>query len=142
MWGKDIYRYIGENKMMKIRFRYTVKRENGFIFSEIFTLEQIENGAVKIWIKLNFINEKDIIAKDLFTTRQTEDAKDIYAGDIIKSNLFECGIVYFCKEYLGFFVCYDDKDGCETLVIPLSELKDIEIIGDEYRNPELLEGIK
>jgi hypothetical protein len=55
--------------MQEIKIRYTVRRQNGFVFSEIFTLEQIEKGEVAEWIKINYINTDDL-HKDIFTSKQ------------------------------------------------------------------------
>ncbi len=43
-----------------IKIKYTVKRENGYTFTRIFQIQEIENGEVKQWIDVNFITEAQI----------------------------------------------------------------------------------
>ena len=63
--------------MKEIKFRYTCKRDNGWIFSEIFTLNQIENGEVSLWIKVNIIKEEQI-TREQFTSFYDKNKKEVY----------------------------------------------------------------
>jgi len=63
--------------MQEIKIRYTVKRKNGFVFSEIFTLKQIEEGKVSEWIKVNYIVTDDL-RKDLFTGKQDKSYNKLF----------------------------------------------------------------
>ena len=46
--------------MREIKFRYVCVRENGHIFSRIFTLEQIESGEVRQWWELNLVGKSEL----------------------------------------------------------------------------------
>jgi len=48
------------------KLRYTVKRKNGHIFSEIFSLREIEDGYVKKWFENNHIGGADEIFKEQY----------------------------------------------------------------------------
>ena len=126
--------------MREIKFRYTVIRENGYVFSEIFTLEQIEKGEVKIWSEMNHVN-MDAVKKNQFIDLHDRTGKEIYDADVM---LWPDGY----KQIIGF-----NEKHTETSV------RDIEtsfgyhfdsqhpvdkgnIIGNIHENPELLEAVK
>jgi hypothetical protein len=43
--------------MTEIKIRYTVKRENGFTFSQIFSIQDIERGDAKLWFERNYVSD-------------------------------------------------------------------------------------
>ena len=119
--------------MQEIKLRYIVVRENGFIFSKIFQLPEIENGLVAEWIESNNINPKDINV-DLFTGKQIKNV-DAYEHDIIKSKIGIAGIIY--NPNLSRFEA-STIYGRIALHTYLQENPDSEIIGNKYQNPELI----
>ena len=68
----------------EIKFRYICKRENGHIFSRIFTLEQIESGEVRQWWELNHVG-KNKLHKNQYTEIKDNNGKEIYDGDKIQN---------------------------------------------------------
>ncbi len=108
--------------MREIKFRYVIKRSNGHVFSETFTMKQIENGEALLFIKINNAREKDVF-KDQYAGLKDKNGVEIYAGD--KDD--EYGVVVFDNEYLGFFCRpnYPNKEGDK----PLYDCPLFEIIG-------------
>jgi len=70
--------------MRPIKFDYLVKRENGYCFHQIFTIEDIENGNCVAWLNANIVCEGELHRRQ-FTGR-----KDWWEGDIAEQN----GIIY------------------------------------------------
>lgn len=76
-----------------------------------------------------------------FTGLQDSKGVDIYEGDICISFELSDSEAYMCqweKEYLGFWFYCKETDtylGCASY-------KNLEVIGNIYENPELLEGEK
>lgn len=69
--------------MREIKFRYTCKRDNGFIFSQIFTLEEIERGVAFTWANANLV-DIDKVIKEQFTGLLDANGREIYEGDIVQ----------------------------------------------------------
>ena len=130
--------------MREIKFRYTCKRDNGHVFSQIFTLEEIEAGDAKKWIDINHIGLFHL-KKDQYTGRKDSKGQEIYEGDIVRqyqhgiedNNLYlRTGAVeyredrFWCLGHkVHFFLSGAFRD------IPKSTY---EIIGNIYQNPELI----
>ena len=72
--------------MRSIKFRYTVIRPNGFTFTEIFSLSEIENGDVTTWLKINIVGLNNVIHRDQFTGLTDDNGKQIFEGDILIHN--------------------------------------------------------
>ena len=68
--------------MREIKFKYIVRRKNGHIFSEIFTLKQIENGEALKFLELNHAREKDVF-KCQYIEMEDKYSVEAYDGDII-----------------------------------------------------------
>lgn len=122
--------------MEELKFNYIIQTPSGRINHLTFDYASIFNGVAK-----NILNTENylIIAKRIFTGRHDKNSKDIYQGDILKT---DDGIIYtVCfgsYQYLdtpwstGFFLHGSDGD------LPVYDEYDKKIIGNIHENPELI----
>ena len=84
--------------------------------------------------------------KDEFTCLKDKNGKEIYEGDIIKELLHNnplCAVVKWEKDTAGFSPFNHELWDCESCgSYNLCDMEDIEIIGNIYENPELLNNTK
>ena len=131
--------------MRDIKFNYLVKRENGYIFSETFTLEQIEHG-VDLFITANHVNSKTELYRRQYIGILDKNGKEIYEGDILtvidpNGELNRQCQVEYVSQWSGY--PYESLDGFGdfdvTTIGWAIELGYVfEVIGNIYENPELL----
>ena len=125
--------------MKEIKFRYTCKRDNGWIFSEIFTLNQIENGEVSLWIKVNIIKEEQI-TREQFTSFYDKNKKEVYNGDIIRTDSKIIRHVIWNESSMEWTTITQNG-----IVYPLAHWiiheNTTEVIGNVHKNVELLEEL-
>jgi len=74
------------------------------------------------------------------------DNKEIYEGDIAQATCIEDGVTYFgtiTYDYSGFYLHVFNYDRLglydSNSLIELYELKSLQVLGNSYDNPELLE---
>jgi hypothetical protein len=118
-------------KEIKIKFRYTCVRKNGYVFSEIFTIDDIEKGSVEKWIKMNSVDPICIKRSQFTGIIDKVNNKEIYAGDKIQSGQYT-GIVVFDA---GCFSLDITSTGTETaydigMTPPLYDFTEPTIIGN------------
>ena len=113
--------------MREIKFKYIVKRKNGHVFSEIFTLKQIENGEALKFIDLNHVREKDVF-KCQYTGLNDKNGKEIYKGDKDKDGRVVVWVDYLCAFEL------EKPNGCRIVLRPSFAVK-LEIIGNIHETP-------
>jgi len=141
--------------MREIKFRYTVIRENGYVFSGIFTLEQIEKGEVKIWSEMNHVN-MDAVKKNQFIGLHDKTDREIYEGDIVHY-IYLPGKTFWNYEgdaiiewsSTGYWMKpLPGKGGVDAALVSIPGAyeptcrKLFEVIGNRFENPELLEAVK
>lgn len=125
--------------MQNIKIRYTCKRDNGHIFSETFTIEQIESGEVETWLAFNMVDRVNVI-RDTYTTYKDEQHIEIFENDIVIKNNGSRGysepmLVVF--DGGGFRLKPNRSIIHEDLVIHLLHSA-FKVIGNKHSNPELL----
>lgn len=126
--------------MDEIKFRYSVIRENGHYFEEIFTLDQIEKGEIQIWIKVNFINPSDI-KRDIFLNKYDVNNQELYTSDIVEWDQGK-GFIFYDSDYTEFKHTYIEKIDPDCERPPKKYWKRIKKIGNRWKNPELLKDDK
>jgi uncharacterized phage protein (TIGR01671 family) len=128
--------------MKENKFRYTCKRDNGHVFSQIFTLEQIEAGDAKRWIDANFVGMFHL-KKDQFTGLHDKNGKEIYEGDVVRYNhsvaqynfpLVCIAQVVYWNEHCKFRLEGNNSTDLHEDIF----WSEIEVIGNIWENPELL----
>ena len=131
--------------MREIKFRYTCKRDNGHVFSCIFTLDEIQSGAALNWLNLNFVGMFHL-HREQFTGLHDKNGKEIYEGDIVSGHPYSIDPVevYWDEGQCGFEVRWDLWS---SHFINWSKEYDIghqpfEVIGNIYETPELVRSKK
>ena len=137
--------------MREIKIRYTVVRNNGHVFKEIFPLHDIENGYVKTWLTMNHVGKCSELHKDQNTGLQDRNGVDIYCGDIVECEYYPDlpttkeldtlvwrGVVEWGAD-AAFHVIRIDTRGCYAVRYGGSAVKRWDVIGNIHENPELLE---
>ena len=119
-----------------IKFRYTVIRENGYVFNNIFTLEQIEKGEVETWRKANFVN-MDTVKKDQYIGCHDKNGKEIYEGDILVVRHLHDWHTQYWNQPTGPAIPIEIRWIGIGWDMP-RDTQNFEVIGNIYANSELL----
>ncbi len=117
--------------MRGIKFRYTCDRGNGHIFSEDFTLNEIERGEASHWIAKNLVAEGQLHRRQ-YIEQKDKNRVEIYEGDIVKR--LNINLTVYWHE---FTACW--RMTGRTGVTKGDMALMCEVIGNIYENPELKE---
>ncbi len=71
-----------------------------------------------------------------YTGLKDKNGKEIYEGDIVRSDLTAIGDVFYFVEAASFYIEWAGEDDCQVLSEPI-----LEVIGNIYENKELLDGV-
>lgn len=121
---------------MKTKFRGFSKRLNEWVYGDLVEGHVIVNGIVEINNDYITIERWETVVPDSvgqYTSLDDLGYKELYEGDICRDNLRERrGVVVFSEGKFGYASENDYED--------LSEVnKDIEVIGNMYKNSDYLE---
>lgn len=138
-----------------MKFKYYCVRENGFVFSKLFSIEMIECGFADNWRNTNYIGDSEI-RRCPYIGLPDKNGADIYAGDILQIRTQSGRIENFTVEYgihrrdmkSGWTVdipsfAFVSDEGHATYPIVNNywnghDLEILEVIGNIYQNADLL----
>lgn len=131
----------------EIKFKYVCVRHNGYVFSETFTIQQIEQGQAQRWLVNNIISDKEL-HRLRFTGLKDKSGKEIYEDDIVDWKGVIAVVNYHDQSCAFQMNWKKEKEGktihyYEWLMATYGDAygvmaDHIEIIGNTYSNPELL----
>lgn len=144
---------IKRSQERELKFRYTCDRGNGHVFSEDFTLAEIEHSGASHWIAMNLIAEGQLHRRQ-YTGLKDKNGVEIYEGDIVKNWWWDCNKKFIGHDWVIKFGEYDDSEidwgsaglgfYCENKLgeqespVNLAQDKGIEVIGNIYEGKSLL----
>ena len=128
-----------------IKFRYTIVRPNGHTFHRDFTLQDIEQGKVVDCFSANKVGGRDQIHRRQLTGPKDRNGKEMYDGDILhfvdpnnysRPKVFTSVIQWFQE---GCAWECSEIGGPTSRGLYIFDAPRMEVIGNRWENPELME---
>ena len=111
-------------------YKYIVTRHNGYTFSEIFTLGQIENGAARQWCKINQVGQDEL--ERVPYVCDDKNREKVFAGDKVISPIYSHeGIVTYRPDFADYVIVKDGYGVDEGFGNFGCKSKDIELIKEQ-----------
>lgn len=123
--------------MREIKFKYGYS-DGTNLFEKVFTLSDIEQGLQFDEIcDSPLMKDYKIVHKRQYTKLRDKNGVEVYDGDIVNiGTKINFKVAYVMSAYV---LSNNTKSVCILLEIPYRN-NDIEVIGNIYENPELLDG--
>jgi hypothetical protein len=116
------------------------KQFNDIVHSHSMTTTDLLNGNYPSWMALKNRGENgncDFLAECFFTGQKDKNGKEIFEGDILKSECGKLGKIEWLNNRTAFCVHWYLQLGSGDIEYCVLNMK-LEIIGNKYENPELL----
>ena len=126
--------------MREIKFRAWYEKEKRFL-----SWDELQDGTESLQTYFN--NElSDVSPLMQYTGLKDKNGKEIYEGDILSTDLSRPYLIVCFRNGAFMVQCHDDGKDYYDLMVSINEESDqvehLEVIGNIYENPELLEESK
>lgn len=128
-----------EKIMRDIKFEYVLNIK-GKITRNVLSLEHIESGDINydgIPLKRLALTKGLIVARRQYTGLKDKNGVEIYEGDIVKIQGYIYEVIFERGCFMLYGIPHNDINGEKLIIVRF--IDSMEVIGNIYENPELLE---